>query len=128
MSTDTLLIINGSDFSDVVEENSLRIKYTPVYDEQSVFTAMNGSVNKTLLGFRADISAEFSGLSETRAAALSALLSAENYSVSFAFPDERSADFRTISLAMEPERFAGNEGYWSAFLAMQSDIIPADGL
>lgn len=128
MSTDKLLVINGSDLSDAVEENSLRIKYTPIYDEHSVFTAMDGSVNKTLLGFRADISAEFSGLDEERAAVLSGLLSEESYVVSFAFPDLKTADFRTVSLAMEPERIAGDVGYWSAFLTMQSDIIPADGL
>ncbi|MGN1415695.1 MAG: hypothetical protein ACI4XF_02560 [Oscillospiraceae bacterium] len=128
MSTDKLLVINGNDLSDVIEENSLRIKYTPVYDEHSAFTAMDGSVNRTLLGFRADISAEFSGLDDERAAALSGLLSEEKYAVSFAFPDVKSADFRTVSLAMEPERIAGDMGYWSAFLSMQSDIIPADGL
>lgn len=128
MSTDSLLIINGTDFSQVVEENDLRIKYSPVYDKQSVFTAMDGSVNRTLLGFRADISVSFSDLDEEMAAALSGLLSEESFNVSFAFPDVKSAEFRTVSLTMEPERIAGDTGYWSASLSMQSKTIPLDGL
>lgn len=128
MSTETLLIINGNDFSHAVEENGMRIKYTPVYDEQSVFTAMDGSVNRSLLGFRADISVSFSDLDEELAALLSGLLSAESYSVTFAFPDEKTADFSTLSLAMEPERIVGDVGYWSASISMQSKTIPLDGL
>lgn len=128
MSTETLLIINGNDFSHAVEENGMRVKYTPVYDEQSVFTAMDGSVNRSLLGFRADISVSFSDLDEELAALLSGLLSAESYLVTFAFPDEKSAEFSTVSLTMEPERIVGDVGYWSAALSMQSKTIPLDGL
>ncbi len=128
MNTDVLLKINGKDLSEYVTENDLRIKYSPVYDEGSEFTALDGNISRTLLGFRAEISVSFSALPKEAADCLSSLVGMEYYNVGFAFPDLRYAEFETLSLSMEPERTAGDESYWSAYLSARSKVMPLDGL
>lgn len=120
--------MNGTDFSEYVTQNDLRVRYTPVYDSNSEYTSLDGNTHKTLLGFTADITAAFSALPDDAARSLSNILGRDGYNIVFAFPDRKEADFHTLSLSMEPERISDNICYWSAFLSVRSELLPLDGL
>lgn len=128
MNTDFVFSVNGTDFSEYVTQNDLRLRYTPVYDAESEYTSLDGNAHKTLLGFTADITAAFSALPDEAARSLSSILNSDSYSVTFAFPDKKEANFHTLSLSMEPERISDDICYWSAFLSVRSELLPLDGL
>lgn len=124
MSTDFILKIGETDYSKYLTENDLTVKYTPVYDENTEFTAMDGSTHRTLSGYKVSISVMFSYLDDEAAKSLSSLLNSEKVNVTYLFPDEKSANFSVISLEIEPLR----QNIWTAFVSMVSDLIPLDGL
>lgn len=128
MSTEQLLVIGGKNYSGYVTENDLKIKYIPVYDEGSEFTALDGNISRKLMGHRINISFTLSDIDEEAAKALAETAGKEKTSVSFAFPDEMTADFEFISLTMEPERICGNDCRWFASAALCSEVMPLDGL
>ncbi|MBQ8569052.1 MAG: hypothetical protein IJ446_07540 [Oscillospiraceae bacterium] len=128
MSTDRLLVIGNRDYSEYITENDLRIRYTPVYDENTEFTAMNGNVSKTLIGHRVNISFSLADIDEAAAKDLTASANNEKTEVTFAFPDEKTAEFEFISLTLEPERISEMDCRWFASAVICSDVMPLDGL
>ncbi len=128
MSINNLLVINGTDFSEFITERDLSVKYVPVYNDSSDFVSMDGNDNKLLIGYRAYISVDFQYLDNDAARALSSVVSLDTFSVTYPFPDEKTAEFSAVSLTVEPVRDVGTERIWSAFLSMKSKVITLDGL
>ncbi len=127
MSTDTILSIGGNDFSDCVTRDGISVKYVPVSDDTD-FTALDGSTSRGLLGYRVRLTVDLEDLSASDAAALSGLLDTDSFSVTYAFPDERTADFSIVSLEIEPMLVYGSSKYFAASLSAVSELLPPDGL
>ena len=124
MNTDDLLILGGADLSPYITRDGFSVRYLPVYEDDTGFTALDGNTFQNLLGYRVRISADVEDITEQTAAALSALLTSESFQGTFVFPDERTATFRMESLAIEPMRVVGESAFFMASLSVLSDVIP----
>ncbi|MBQ4225563.1 MAG: hypothetical protein II664_04520 [Oscillospiraceae bacterium] len=129
MSIERLLIIGQTDLSAYVTQDGLNVKYTPVYDESSAFTAIDGNDVRDLLGYKVTISAVLEDITDTEASAMAETMLADTpYSVGFAFPDARTEQFETVSLSLEPICGTVENNYWSAAFVIVSRVIPLDSL
>ena len=124
MNTEYLLVLGEADLSPYVTRDGFSVRYVPVYEDDTGFTALDGSTYRELLGYRVRISADIEDITEETASELSELLECECFEGTFVFPDERTATFRMESLAIEPMRVVGESAYFMASLSVVSDLIP----
>ena len=111
-----ILKIGDVDMSEHVICEAVDINRSPVWSDS--FTAVNGEEKKKCLGVRIALSADFSVLDGTAAAALVSACNADSVSVTYKCPAPETAVFDRPSLRCVPVFNDGEVDYWNISVSM----------
>lgn len=116
------LKIGNTDVSRFITENEYSVITAPVYDEDSEFINIYGEKIRDRTGREVTISAKLYDVDDTSAAAISSALSSGSANVIYSAPEECSASFDTLKLAISLDRVYKGVKYWTAEILLHAFI------
>lgn len=116
------LKIGSNDVSRFITENEYSVITAPVYDEDSAFINIYGEKIRDRTGLEVTISAKLYDVDDASAAAISSALSSGSANVIYSAPEECSASFDTLKLAISLDRVYKGVKYWTAEILLHAFI------
>ena len=122
----TIFKIGGVDLSMITEQEGVRIRTAPVYDDE--FQSVKGKKRRKVLGESVDISASFNHVPEDIAAQIVSACRSDSVTVEYKDPIVTSAVFDRPEYESVPDFAASeDERYWNISVSM-SCPLKGDGL
>lgn len=111
-----------------ITANKYSAETSPVYDEESAFVNIYGEKIRSRTGHEVMVRAVLSDVDDSVAAGLSAAFDSGSMSVTYSAPEEKTAVFDGVKLALSLDRVFGGERFWTAEIILHAAFIPEDCL
>lgn len=117
----SILVIGNLDLSEYCEKGDFSVNQSAVYS--GGFPGLNGSVNKTLLGYKYSISAGLNDIPDDVKKAIQRACKGEKVSITF---DDVTADFNAPDVVCKTQyETTGGVMMWSVNISSVCDLAPS---